>query len=65
MWECMILAFKVFIGTILWWIVGLIIIGCIALISYLFIAYSDRSKKQNKPKYEGKPIVVEGGKKDE
>lgn len=70
--ECMVLAFKVFIGGILWTLLGCLVVGVIGLISYALL--HDRSKeeprdmyptKKPKPKYTGKPIVIQGEKDNE
>ena len=69
MWECMVLAFKVAVGGFLWWLAFVIVILVIGAIFYLF--NREGMKKFNekhgvkKPKWDGKPIVVEGEKKQD
>lgn len=61
LWECMVISLKAGIGGILWVIVAILIAGFLGSIAYVITNMSERKK----PKYEGKPIVVEGGKKND
>lgn len=59
-WECMTIAYKGFLGFILWMFVTTII--AILIVQ----AFSkERRDTLRKPKYKGEPIVIKGGKKDE
>jgi hypothetical protein len=61
-WGCMILTFKVALGGFFW----VISFYAFALImAGLAFGLSGEWKKPKKPKYEGQPIIVKGGKKDE
>jgi hypothetical protein len=57
----MVLAFKVAIGGFLWSVLFLLIGLFIGGISYVYVQTTE--KKSKKPKYEGDPIVIKGGKK--
>lgn len=63
MWECMVLAFKVAIGGILWTLLGSLIV--IMLGGIFYIANKEKINEKKKPKWDGKPIVVQGEKKNE
>lgn len=64
-WECMTIAFKGFIGFILWTCV----LATVFMIATLFSKeWRDNYRIQKfkaRPKYKGEPIVIKGGKKDE
>lgn len=56
----MVLSFKVVLGWMFW---GIAVYACglgIALIAFL----ATQKKTPKKPKYEGQPIVIKGGRKD-
>lgn len=59
-WGCMVLSFKVVLGGVFWvvafWLVALGIAGLTFL--------ATQKKTPEKPKYEGQPIVIKGGRKD-
>jgi len=64
MWVYMVLALKVAIGSLLW----LLIIGVIFfIVGGIGLEYEKRQaikpKPKKKPKWNGQPIVVKGGKK--
>ena len=61
-WSCMILALKVTLGGFFWAISFFVFSLGIALLAF-FITGQHKSKL-SKPKYQGKPIIVKGGKKD-
>jgi hypothetical protein len=64
-WACMAISLKGILGTIFWFIAialsGVGIAMVISFISFLILG-SKIKKEENKPKYEGKPIVIKGGK---
>lgn len=61
-WECMSISYKGFLGMV-FWCIGVGLFGfAVAVLG--FIA-SGEWKKPKKKKYEGQPIVIKGGKKDE
>jgi hypothetical protein len=65
-WICMQTAYEAFIGIILWLfaftIVGMIITGLTYSLSGEWRRNYKTQKNNLKPKYEGKPILVNGGK---
>ena len=61
LWECLSISYKGFLGM-LFWSIGVGLFGfAIAVIGF---ALSGEWKTKKK-KYEGQPIVLKGGKKDE
>jgi predicted membrane channel-forming protein YqfA (hemolysin III family) len=58
MWEWMVLTLKVTIGTFLWVLIFSVIFFIVG-----GIAYAIKPKPKKKPKWNGQPIVVKGGKK--
>ncbi len=60
-WECMVISFKSGLG-LFFWMIALAIVGFVgSVISYMFVQQSEKKR----PKYEGQPIVVKGGKEDD
>jgi hypothetical protein len=64
-WEYMVLAFKVGVGGLLWTLLFMVVVGILGVILALFDLPVPKPKKPKKPEYNGQPIVVNGGKKDE
>ncbi len=63
-WECMSISMRGFLGMVFWTIgIGLFSFA----IAVLGFALSGEWKKNKKPrpKYKGKKIIIQGGKKDE
>ena len=59
-WGCMVLSFKVVLGGVFWVVAFYLFALAIAGIAYV----TTQKKTPEKPKYEGQPILVKGGKKD-
>ena len=59
----MVISLKGFLGTMFWFFGLLVACFFIAVIAYTLSG--DWKKTQEKHKYKGQPIVVNGGKKDE
>jgi len=58
-WDCMVVASQATMGG-LFWIICICLIGLfISLIFWLI------EKSKSKPKYTGKPIIIQGGKKED
>lgn len=67
-WSCMVISFKGMLGIMFWTFASiaffLCMAGIFAIVNGIISSFKPK-KKQEKTKYEGQPIVVEGGKKDE
>lgn len=64
-WMCMQAAYEAFFGMIFWLFAFTIIGMIITVLAYSFSGEWRRNYKARKPKYEGKPILVDGGKDEE
>lgn len=64
-WSCMVLSFKVVLGSFFWIMATIGFSLGIGLIAYFLSGEYKKQNAKKKPKYQGQPIVLKGGKKDE